>query len=42
MSQAHVGLGGVTGGGLTHWADSYRFCLRPQFSAELGAPLDKT
>ena len=41
VSQAHVGLGGVAGGGLTHWADSYTFCLRPQFSLGLGAPLDK-
>jgi hypothetical protein len=24
VSQAHVGLGGVAGGGLTHWADSDR------------------
>ena len=31
VSQAHVGLGGVAGGGLTHWADSFTFCLRPQF-----------
>jgi hypothetical protein len=23
VSPAHVGLGGVAGGGLTHWADSY-------------------
>ena len=41
MSQARVGLGGVAGGGLTHWADSYTFCLWPQFPAGLGAPLDK-
>ena len=25
VSQAHVGLGGVAGGGLTHWADFIRF-----------------
>ena len=24
VSQAHVGLGGVAGGGLTHWADCDR------------------
>jgi hypothetical protein len=41
VSRARVGLGGVAGGGLTHWGDSYTFCLRPQFSSGLGAPLDK-
>ena len=41
VSQARVGLGGVAGGGLTHWADSYTFCLRPQFPPGLGAPFDK-
>jgi hypothetical protein len=32
---------GVAGGGLTHGAVSYTFCLRPQFSSGLGARLDK-
>jgi hypothetical protein len=41
VSRARVGLGGVAGGGLTHWGDSYTFCLRPRFSSGLGAPLDK-
>ena len=41
VSQADVGLGGVAGDGLTHWADSFTFCLRPQFPPGLGAPLDK-
>ena len=42
VSQARVGLGrGVAGGGLTRWANSYRFCLWPQFSLGLGVPLDK-
>jgi hypothetical protein len=41
VSQARVGLGGVAGGGLTQGADSFTFCLRPQFPPGLGASLDK-
>jgi hypothetical protein len=29
VSQARVGLGGVAGGGLTHWADRSSFCRWP-------------